>query len=91
MRTAFSNIVSNTLSKLPDDELMMRNTSAVAVCWLRASASSLLSHAMSDLWSAADELTGRAVLLGRFSAAGLRRRDLADPALERRFMAPPLA
>jgi hypothetical protein len=88
MRTAFSNIVSNTLSKLPDDELMMRNTSAVAVCWLRASASSLVSHAM---WSAADELTGRAVLLGRVSAAGLRRRDLADPALERRFMAPPLA
>jgi len=32
IRTAFSNIVSNTLLKLIDDELMTLNTSAVAFC-----------------------------------------------------------
>ena len=66
---------------------MIRNTSAVAVCCWRASASSWLSLAMSDFCPAADELTGRAVPLGRFSAVGLRRRGLADPALERPRMA----
>ena len=83
MRTAFSNIVSNTLSKLSDDELMMRSTSAVAVCCWRASASSRLSRATSDSWPPADELRDRVVpvALARFDAA-LFRRDLTYPALD---------
>ena len=43
--------------------------------------------------SGADELRGRAASapLERFGAAGLRRRDLTDPALERRLIAFPKA
>jgi hypothetical protein len=93
MRVAFSKIVSNTRSKLSRAELIMRNTSAVATCSWRASASSRLTRATSDSWLAADELRGRdaSVPLGRFGAAGLRRRDLTGPALERPRMAFPEA
>ena len=72
---------------------MMCSTSAVAVCSWRASASSRLTRATSDSCTAANKLRGRAasVPLARFRAAGLRRRDLAEPALERRPMAFPEA
>ena len=73
-RNAFSNIVSNAASKLPDDELIIRRKSVVAVrCW-RASARSRLSRAVSVFGLLLDEL------MGRFGA---------DPALERCLMALP--
>ena len=56
----------------------------------RASESSRLSSAISDSSLGADEVAPRrvaATLLGLFAAADLRRRGLADPALERRLMA----
>jgi hypothetical protein len=52
---------------------------------------SLASSAASDSWLAADELRSRAVPLGRFGPAGLRRRDLAESGLERARMAFPEA
>jgi hypothetical protein len=63
------------------------------VHFTRASASSRLSRAISEFWPAADELTGRdvSVPLGRFGAAGLRRRGLTNPTLERRRIAFPMA
>ena len=39
----------------------------------------------------ADGLRGRTIPLARFGAAGLRRRDLTEPALERPLMAFPEA
>jgi len=55
--------------------------------------SSLASRAASECGLATAELRGRAALLplARFRAAGLRRRDLTDPALERRLIAFPKA
>ena len=72
---------------------MTRRTSDVAVCCSNDSDSSLASRAAFASSPAADEPRGRAVPipLGRFGAAGLRRRDLVEPALERRFMAFPEA
>src|SRR5690242_2795275 len=72
---------------------MTRRTSDVAVCCSSDSDSSLASRAAFASSPAADEPRGRAVpiLLGRFGAAGLRRRGLVEPALERPFMAFPEA
>ena len=68
---------------------MTRRTSDVAVCCSNDSDSSLASRAAFASSPAADEPRGRAVPipLGRFGAAGLRRRGLVDPALERPRMA----
>jgi len=72
---------------------MTRRTSDVAVCCSNDSDSSLASRAALASSPAADEPRGRAVPvpLGRFDAAGLRRRGLAEPALERPFIAFPEA
>jgi hypothetical protein len=72
---------------------MTRRTSDAAVCCSNDSDSSLASRVALASSPAADEPRGRAVpiALGRFGAAGLRRRGLAEPALERPFMAFPEA
>src|SRR5215472_6514856 len=66
---------------------MTRRTSEVAVCCSNDSESSQASRAALASSPAADQRRGRAVPRGRFGAAGLRRRDLVEPALERPFMA----
>ena len=73
--------------------LMIIKTSEAAVSRSSASFRSWARRAISDSDSAADELRCRfaSVPLARFGAAGLRRRDLTNPALERPLMAFPEA
>src|SRR5262249_32476664 len=92
-RTAFSSTISNTGVSSPSDELMIFRTSEAAESCSSASSRSRASCANSGPWPAAAELRGRAasVPLTRFGVAGVPRRDLADPALERPRMAFPEA
>src|SRR5215472_12998784 len=83
--------VSSTALRSKVERPIVLRTLAVAACCSRASSSSRRSCAISLSWLAADELRGRAasVPLERFGAAGLRRRDLTELALERRRIAHP--
>src|SRR6476661_2504248 len=87
---ALASIASKTGSKSPDDELLIRSTSEVAVCCSRASFSSRVSRATSASGIGADEDTALDTSR-RFVFSALRRRDLdvSRPALERLFIASP--
>ena len=74
-RVAFSSRASNTGARSPGDELMTCSTSAVAVCWSRASRVSLINRALSIAMTAcAAKFCNSAICFGENGRTSWRKR-----------------